>query len=150
MKLKLWAAERMLKIYKVYEPPEVSEDDLITAVAVIISTRTSPIQKKAARILLDHVMGKKIVNEIIEEHAVVTDRNDRLVRQWRKKVIARDKVCKRCGSEKKLHAHHISHWSDDPINRINVDNGITLCAECHSDEHPEMANLILNRKGALL
>lgn len=36
---------------------------------------------------------------------------------------------------RQLFVHHISHWSDDPINRINLDNGITLCNKCHSAEH---------------
>ncbi|MFR7638714.1 MAG: HNH endonuclease [Allobaculum sp.] len=42
-------------------------------------------------------------------------------------MTKRDKVCQHCGATDNLQVHHISHWSDDPVNRINPDNGILLC-----------------------
>ena len=139
----LWACSELLKRYKTLPKVNVENDVIIDALAVVMSKQASGYQKKAARMALDYVYGIDRVNKLIEDIAVVTDRNDRLVRQWRKKVIARDKYCVKCGETKNLHAHHISHWADDPINRINVNNGITLCKKCHSEEHYEIRHLIL-------
>ena len=88
-----------------------------------------------------------VQNDLIERFAVVTDRNDSLVRRWRNKVIERDKCCQECGNTYDLHAHHIVNWADDPINRINVDNAITLCRKCHANYHAELSNFILSRGG---
>lgn len=143
MRDKLWAAQELLARYKPTKKVSVSKKDVEFAVAVIISKKALWYQKKAARILLDYVFGKTEVDELIQDVAVVVDRNDRLVRKWRKSVVERDKICVKCGSEKGLQAHHISHWADDPVNRIDVDNGVTLCISCHAKEHPKIQNLIL-------
>ena len=54
-------------------------------------------------------------------------------KNWRKQVKARDKKCLECGSINNLHAHHITPIRD--INDLNllydVNNGITLCKDCH-------------------
>lgn len=31
----------------------------------------------------------------------------------------------------KLIAHHIYNWKDNPDKRYDIDNGITLCEDCH-------------------
>lgn len=142
---KFWAIQELLKRYRCNSKVSVSKADFELALAVMISEKTLWYQKKAARILLDYVLGKSESDKLVESFAVITDRNDRLVGQWRSKVIARDKKCIKCGEEKSLHAHHISHWADDPINRINVNNGVTLCSVCHAQEHPELKSLILSR-----
>lgn len=104
-------------------------------------------KKKAARIVMGLINGKRNTSKNLEGVAVVTNKNDTLVRWWRKDVIKRDKVCQDCGAKDNLHAHHISRWADDPVNRINIDNGIALCPECHSNHHKEIKKLILsNRK----
>lgn len=142
LNIKLWAAKEILKRYRCSEKIDIPKDVIIDSVAVIISVRTSAEQKKAARILLDYVLGVKTTDSIIMDNAVVLDRNDKLVRQWKKEVLERDGKCMECGSKDNLHAHHISHWADDPVNRINIKNGITLCKDCHAMEHPEIENLI--------
>lgn len=56
--------------------------------------------------------------------------NDPTYKRWRKSVYSRDKFqCQwpGCESRKKLNAHHIMKWADNPGLRYNVDNGITLC-----------------------
>src|SRR5699024_1487888 len=144
---KLWAAEELLKRYALVKKTCLSTDMRIECLATIISVNTNAYQKKAARILLNFDLGVKETNNLIEEHAIVTDRGDTLVSRWRKKVVERDGACVQCGEKNNLHAHHISHWADDPINRINLDNGATLCSECHAKEHPEIKKLILSRSG---
>lgn len=63
---------------------------------------------------------------------------------WRKKVFNRDLyTCQCCGERSgngysvKLCAHHIKNWKDNPNDRYNVENGITLCKKCHNQFHSE-------------
>lgn len=69
---------------------------------------------------------------------------------WRKSIYERDNyTCRKCklkGSEVKINAHHISNYSSDKNNRFNIDNGITLCVECHKIFHKEYGNKNNNYK----
>lgn len=58
-------------------------------------------------------------------------------RSWANAVISRDKAaCQICGATKaELHAHHIKSWRDYPELRWDIDNGQTLCAQCHWHVH---------------
>jgi HNH endonuclease len=58
---------------------------------------------------------------------------------WRLAVLKRDKrTCQRCGYQgKKLHAHHIKEYAKYPELRIAIENGITLCPDCHRKTHRE-------------
>lgn len=67
-------------------------------------------------------------------------RNSYKYRQWRKTVIERDEVCMICGSKENLEAHHKKNFSDYPLLRTDVDNGITLCRKCHRKLHKELRN----------
>lgn len=58
---------------------------------------------------------------------------------WGKAVKKRDGYkCTRCGTKDKLHAHHIIPKSVDPTKILDIDNGKTLCKECHVLTHREM------------
>lgn len=60
---------------------------------------------------------------------------------WRKSVLERDsytcqhcfRVCKK--SEKGLAAHHIKSYKDYIDLRYDINNGLTLCRECHMRVH---------------
>ena len=49
----------------------------------------------------------------------------------------RDKKCTECGSVYDLHAHHIKQYKSHPELRNDVNNGITLCGNCHRKWHSE-------------
>lgn len=65
------------------------------------------------------------------------DRNSKEYKQWRNKVFQRDDyTCNKCHKRGgKIQAHHIKPWALYIDDRFNVDNGITLCNECHRQEH---------------
>ncbi len=58
-------------------------------------------------------------------------------KHWRKCVFQRDNyTCQHCGQRGgDLIAHHLEHWADNPDLRYAVDNGLTLCEQCHDVVH---------------
>lgn len=117
---------------------EFVKNHKVKLLKVIASENTTHNQKLGARVALNCAYGEENINRIIESFAIVTSRNDPLVTAWRKKCLERDgNKCVACKSVENLCVHHISYWSNDPANRINLDNGITLCNGCHAKEHEE-------------
>jgi len=55
-------------------------------------------------------------------------------KKWRLAVFTRDNFsclnCGRVGGD--LEAHHIYRWKDYPKLRFEINNGATLCKECHN------------------
>lgn len=62
-------------------------------------------------------------------------RNTRDYRIWRVAVVRRDGVCQICRSRKDRQAHHLDSASYHVESRFNVDNGVTLCGNCHRSLH---------------
>jgi len=60
---------------------------------------------------------------------------------WRSAVLERDLYrCQKCGRqckkyERGLAAHHVKSYAAHPDLRYDVDNGVTLCRECHMALH---------------
>jgi hypothetical protein len=69
--------------------------------------------------------------------------------KWVTSVKERDGyTCVDCGSKNNLHAHHIIPISEDASEAFDLDNGITVCKDCHADRHEQrgehVAELIRN------
>lgn len=56
---------------------------------------------------------------------------------WRTKVFIRDNyTCQSCGKlGGELNAHHIKSFKNYPKLRTKIENGITLCVDCHKAQH---------------
>lgn len=55
---------------------------------------------------------------------------------WVKMVLERDgHTCVKCGATTNLQAHHIIPVSVESIFSADIDNGVTLCKECHEKAH---------------
>lgn len=62
--------------------------------------------------------------------------------EWARKVRRRDGKCCRCGSKQSLQAHHMIPVCEAPLLALCVENGETLCADCHAKEHPQQAGML--------
>ena len=65
-------------------------------------------------------------------------RNSEEYKQWRLSVFERDKyTCQECGLKSKkgkslfIEAHHIKSFSNHKNLRFDINNGLTLCKNCH-------------------
>ena len=56
-------------------------------------------------------------------------------RYWRVAIIRRDGKCLICGSRKRRQAHHKNSGSYFPLERYDMENGVTLCYKCHMNFH---------------
>ena len=61
--------------------------------------------------------------------------------QWRQSVFKRDnRSCVLCGSKKSLNAHHLYSWNKYIDLRFDINNGVTLCENCHKGFHKIYGN----------
>lgn len=65
--------------------------------------------------------------------------------KWRIAVKRRDgRRCCHCGSTQDLHAHHIKQRASHPELAYDVENGVTLCKNCHVEEHRRLRVVAAN------
>jgi len=64
------------------------------------------------------------------------------LRLWREAVFTRDNwICQKCqirsgmGKAVILHSHHVKNFAQYPELRFAINNGITLCKNCHMEFH---------------
>lgn len=62
---------------------------------------------------------------------------------WRRSVVERDShQCQACGRGDLLHAHHVIPWAIAKSLRLDVGNGVTLCKDCHAEQHRDMRRVV--------
>lgn len=105
------------------------------------------ISKSACEELLNKGYICELKNDPFYSHKIVDwDRNNDLslaietrsgyhYQQWKRKVKERDKCCQICGATENLVAHHIKSYRYYPELRYDLSNGITLCGDCHKEQH---------------
>jgi hypothetical protein len=107
----------------------------LRAVLCIASPCAGDVQRAAAAGLLDLLCPGWRAHHP-ELVGAVARRNAPVVQAWRAAVLDRDgHTCTRCGATENLHAHHVVRWADEPLLRVSLENGITLCESCHVEEH---------------
>ena len=80
----------------------------------------------------EHGMWKGGVTSQREAHMQRKEYKD-----WRRAVYERDNhTCQKCGQVGgRLNAHHIESYKENKEKRIDINNGITFCFECHIEYH---------------
>lgn len=77
-----------------------------------------------------------LYNPNITDEERLMKRNYPEYSEWRGRVFGRDKrKCQICGSSENINAHHILNYSKYRELRTDIDNGITLCEDCHMEFH---------------
>lgn len=63
--------------------------------------------------------------------------------QWRTAVFIKDdRTCQCCGSREHINAHHIYGFANHKDKRLDLNNGITLCENCHNSAcHGSLHNI---------
>lgn len=71
---------------------------------------------------------------------------DKFTVHEKRRIFERDDyTCQDCESRGgNLNAHHIEPASENPDKVHDIDNGVTLCVECHAERHPKLRSLILS------
>ena len=61
---------------------------------------------------------------------------------WRGQIFRRDNyTCQCCSQKGRLNAHHLESFHAKPELREDLENGITLCVNCHKDFHKRYGKL---------
>ena len=109
----------------------VKTDSSSSVLSFMVNELNSLLDLKPKTVVLKQIKKKSIIPK--------TSKNKRGFHQvaWASMVKLRDGKCTECGSIYDLHAHHIKPYKDYPELRHDVNNGITLCGQCHRKWHKE-------------
>ena len=78
----------------------------------------------------------RCLQKISESFNITLEEYQYALRAWSQTVRKRDNhECQICKTKKKLNAHHIFYKYEYPQLSLNLNNGITLCVDCHSETH---------------
>lgn len=55
-------------------------------------------------------------------------------------------TCRKCGAKEYLATHHIENYSEKESLRTDINNGVTLCVECHKKFHKQYGNKNNNKE----
>ena len=82
-------------------------------------------------------LANKFLTDEEREYNRERFRTDVRYKKWRQDIYKRDDfTCQICGDRGvKLVAHHRDCWADFPEKRFDLDNGVTLCYDCHKGLH---------------
>lgn len=133
-----------LKVFKMLSKPEL--DNLLEAIRAFINDEEMPEFIYADRIVFimieeslkeDRDRIRKIKKSIEKNGENNFVRHSKEYSEWRKAVFERDGYeCQLCGKHGgKLNAHHKERFADCPEKRLDIDNGVTLCEDCHKKVH---------------
>lgn len=95
-----------------------------------------------------HLAGLKVGQPLAFHFGVTvlgapSERTSPQATEWRRRVFERDGYrCRESARGGRLHAHHVRPWADEPEMRFDIENGLTLCVDCHAKRHPRHAALI--------
>lgn len=91
----------------------------------------------------EHSHAYRYIEDYQDDVKVI--RNSSAYTNWRKAVFDRDEyTCQICGQKGgKLNAHHIKQFAYFPELRLDINNGITLCEECHRKVHRHEFKLVI-------
>ncbi|MBC6982876.1 HNH endonuclease [Caulobacter sp. 17J80-11] len=97
---------------------------------------TDDARQKMSTAKKDRFLGADNPNWKGGQPTVDPDRNRYRAKAWVRAVKSRDGWrCVKCGSQTHLHAHHIKRWKEHPELRYDLNNGVTLCFDCHEEAH---------------
>jgi 5-methylcytosine-specific restriction endonuclease McrA len=75
-------------------------------------------------------------NPSLTEEERLIKRQFALYADWRTAVFSRDGyTCQRCGRGRGIVAHHVENYHACRSKRLDLNNGVTLCRECHVGFH---------------
>lgn len=136
-----WAQRRAWKdlLEKAATPVDSKEQIKQEAMALFEKELDKQLERLREGERLGVVFRFRIMRENGELEDGTSDRNTKEYAEWRKAVFERDNyTCQMCGKRGELQAHHIKPYSKHPEARFDIDNGITLCVECHAKVHPHL------------
>ena len=115
----------------------LEEDMYCSDIAKLLNTCTQTIINRLNRINVQ-VRSLSYYSKSFEDRETLREIRCSLeYKFWRDAVLERDNyTCQKCMSRKcKFNVHHILNFAEHEELRVDSDNGITFCVECHKDFH---------------